>query len=528
MSIDPTQESSVASDAHAVRTVAVIDIGTTSIRMAVAEITENSSIRVLEHLSQAVNIGKDTFTRGSIRRRTIEQCVGVLQSYQQILSEYQISDSEDIHVVATSAVRESDNSLAFVDRIYIATGLIVDVIDAAEASRITFLGVQYELSDAITNEQTVMCEVGGGSTELIIVENSMVSYSHTFRLGAMRLREAIDSHSAAIKKSRRIMESQIRRTLESITEHINGNSPHRLLALGGDIRFATTIISKQSSTNQPRTIKTKDLRLFTDKILTMSTDDIVADFDMALTYPEAETLGPALLSYVVLADLLGIDEIVISQANLRDGLLREMAQHEGWISEFQNHVVGSALDLGRKYGFDELHAIHVADLSRTLFQQLQSMHQLDARFETILYAAALLHEIGLFVSNNSYHKHTMYLINNSELFGMGKTNLMLIALVARYHRRASPQPKHEGYENLDRDERVAVAKLAAILRIAITLDASRSQRIRNLKTTITEQQLVITTSDSQDLSLEQLAITEQGNLFNETFGMKVLLSEPTA
>ena len=105
---------------------------------------------------------------------------------------------------------------------------------------------------------------------------------------------------------------------------------------------------------------------------------------------------------------------------------------------------------------------------------------------------------------------------------------MLIALVARYHRRASPQPKHEGYENLDRDERVAVAKLAAILRIAITLDASRSQRIRNLKTTITEQQLVITTSDSQDLSLEQLAITEQGNLFNETFGMKVLLSEPTA
>ena len=111
---------------------------------------------------------------------------------------------------------------------------------------------------------------------------------------------------------------------------------------------------------------------------------------------------------------------------------------------------------------------------------------------------------------------------------MGKTNLMLIALVARYHRRASPQPKHEGYENLDRDERVAVAKLAAILRIAIALDASRSQRIRNLKTTITEQQLVITTSDSQDLSLEQLAITEQGNLFNETFGMIVLLSEPTA
>jgi exopolyphosphatase/guanosine-5'-triphosphate,3'-diphosphate pyrophosphatase len=255
----------------------------------------------------------------------------------------------------------------------------------------------------------------------------------------------------------------------------------------------------------------------------MPLENIVQQYQLRITYQEAETLGPALLTYLTIAKQMKIDQIRVSNANLRDGLLQEMALEEAWSREFQNQIIGSVLDLGRHFEFDESHAVHVAKLATELFSQLQAQHGLDPRYETFLRVAALLHEIGLFISNRSYHKHTMYLINHSELFGLGKTNLLVISLVARYHRRASPQPKHDGFSRLDRDNRVAVSKLAAILRVAVALDASRNQAIHQIQCVMDGQHLVVSTADTTDLSLEQLALQQNGILFEEIFGLRILL-----
>src|SRR5688572_17855004 len=143
-----TIETAVPLPAAPARQVAVIDIGTASIRMAVAEISATGQVRQLETLTQAVTLGKDAFIRGAISKSTIEECVVVLKSYRRILKEYQIENPAQVRVVATSAVREASNRLAFMDRIYIATGFQVDPIEEAEVIRITFLGVQpFLLSD---------------------------------------------------------------------------------------------------------------------------------------------------------------------------------------------------------------------------------------------------------------------------------------------------------------------------------------------------------------------------------------------
>ena len=160
----------------AVKPVAVVDIGATSIRMAIGEIDEEGGVRTLESLSQAVSLGMDTFSERGIRKSTIEDCVRVLKSYRKILEEYEITDPEHIRVVATSAVREARNRLAFIDRVYIATGLEVEPIDEAEVNRVTYLGVQPHLQDS------VLCQLphdrhggGGGSTELLLVHDGNVS-----------------------------------------------------------------------------------------------------------------------------------------------------------------------------------------------------------------------------------------------------------------------------------------------------------------------------------------------------------------
>ena len=204
-------DSTAASQTPSMRPVAVIDIGTTLIRMAIAEIGPEGDIRRLETLSQAVNLGKDTFTTGEIRKSTIEDCVRVLRSYQRVLREFQIESPSQIRVVATSAVREANNRLAFLDRIYVATGIEVEPIDEAEVNRITYLGIQplLKAEEQLASAQTIVIEVGGGNTEVLIIRDDDVLFAHTYRLGSLRLRETLESYRAPLGQMRRSEERRV-------------------------------------------------------------------------------------------------------------------------------------------------------------------------------------------------------------------------------------------------------------------------------------------------------------------------------
>ncbi len=147
------------------------------------------------------------------------------------------------------------------------------------------------------------------------------------------------------------------------------------------------------------------------------------------------------------------------------------------------------------------------------------------RYELLLQVAALLHEIGMFISNRSYHKHTLYMIMHSDLFGLTKEDMLLIALIARYHRRAGPRPYHEGYVNLDRDDRIAVSKCAAILRVADALDSTDKQIVRHPAFAREAGQFIVTVSGVEDLTLERLALKQKGTMFEDVYGLRVVLRE---
>jgi len=503
------------------RTVAVIDIGASSIRMAIAEIKEGE-VNVLEQLIQGVALGKDTFHYGSIHKSTIEDCVRVLSSYRRKLEEYQITQPAQIRVVATSAVREATNRLTFLDRIYSATGLLVEPIDDAEVNRVTYLGIlpllraEADLFDSLA----MVVEVGGGSTETLLLKGGDVVHSQSYRLGSLRLRETLSTYSAPAMNSRRIMEAQIDRTVERIREHADEGRV-QLVALGGDVRFAASQLVSQSIGSDIIRIPIGDLEKFTDEMLSLSIDQIINRYHMTLS--DAETLGPALLTYLHIGREFGISEVLVADFNLRDALLNEIAGHDGWALGFREQIVQSALKLARKFDVALPHAQHVASLAKILFDQLADEHGLDTRWETILTVAALLHESGQFVSNRSFHKHSMYIISNSKIFGLSPVDTQLVALVARYHRRAHPKPSHEGYSLLDRDTRIAVSRAAAILRVAVCLDHSHSQRIQSIECRLTDDQLILLLPGVQDVSLEQLELKQRGQLFEEVFGRRVLL-----
>lgn len=493
--------------------------------MAIGEISDDGAVRNLETLTQAVGIGKDSFTLGRITRSTIEDCVRVLSSYRVVLDSYGIISDDQLRCVATSAVREAQNRLAFLDRIFIATRIHVEVLDAAEVGRITYLGVQPTLKadPDLAAARSFVVEVGGGSTELLVVEQGQVASSHTYNLGSLRLRQTMESLKTPVRKERDFMENQIDRFVAQATQQVRSDDDlqNQLIALGGDFRFAAREVAPDRVEDSLASISLKNLKSFADRMLPLSVDELVHDYH--LTYPDAETLGPALLIMSRLAEKLGVDHIRVSNVNLRDGLLKEVASDDLWSGDFLEQVVNSAVDLGHKYGFDESHARHVADLSGKLFDSLQQHHRLDRRYRVMLMLAALLHEIGTYIGMSAYHKHSMYLIQNSELFGLSRLDLQVVALVARYHRRASPKPSHAAYNNLSREHRVIVSKLASLLRVADALDRSYSQRIREFDCNTRKDQLVISVPGVDDLSLEQIALKQTSQLFEETYGFSVLL-----
>ena len=502
--------------------VAVVDIGATSLRMQVAQINVDGEVEKLESLSQAVSIGKASFIKGYIDRQTIEDCIHVLKTYRQRLDEYGVTDESQIRVVATSGVREASNRLAFQDRVYVATGFDIEPFDLAELHRVTYLGVlpYFKRQPEYFTERTAICEVGGGTTELILLDGPDVDFSATLRLGALRLRKMLDAYDAPAETARHLFESQIGKII-SQRHAIADQTVQQFVSMGSEIRFVANELSGAAIGDELIEVPLSKLEDTTSKVLGMPANRIANTFHMAL--PDAQTFGPALLIHLNLAKSMGVERIMVANVNLRDSLVKEMVSGQSWSDAIQSQIVRSAIQLGRKFDFDEDHALYVSEVALKLFDQLLEQHQLGLRMRSILRLASILHEIGRFVNSSGFHKHTLYLLRNSELFGIGESDLKLVALVARYHRRAAPQPSHDVYSRLGRRDRVAVTKLAAILRIANAMDEGRTQKVHDFECKVVADRVQVLGNDAADISLEQMAVSNARKLFEEIYGVRLFL-----
>jgi exopolyphosphatase/guanosine-5'-triphosphate,3'-diphosphate pyrophosphatase len=505
------------------RPVAVIDIGASAIRMRIAEIGPHGEVRNLDSLQQALRLGKDTFSTGRIQASTIEDCIKVLLGFRKVMAEYGVTRDDQIRAVATSAVREAENRYAFVDRLYMSTQINVEVIEGTEENRLTYIAVQDVLQQdsSLKNADAIIVDVGGGSTELVLTQNGSVTFANSYRLGSLRMRETLETFRAPADRVRTILDQHINRMVDQLHRNVPVDKVRYMVAISGDAQFAASLLSPNWADVRISSVNVKTFSALTEQLIPTSVDELVRKY--RIPYQEAETVGPALLAYSHLARAFHVKQILVPKSSLREGLLKEIAAGGTWTEGFSEQAVQSALALGAKYAFDEKHSQQVAELSVRLFHELQPEHRLEKRFELLLKIAALLHEVGMFIGDRSHHKHSMYIIMNSELFGLTRKDIALIALVARYHRRATPRPYHEEYTTLDRDSRIAVAKMAAILRVADALDRDHMQQKRALTFSREPGQFVISINDAVDLTLERLALKEKGNLFEEVFGMKAIV-----
>ena len=502
---------------------AVIDLGSTSIRMAVAQINADGSYQTLDTLHQSVSIGSDTFSKGQISRRTIEESVKVLRNFLSVLAEYRIDLHNGVRAVATSAVREARNRDEFLDRVYIATGIDVEVIEGTEVNRLTFMGIRPVLAANanLLKDRLLVVEVGGGSTELLGLDNGRVSVAHTYRMGSYRLRESMEAQSGTESQQMEVLETDIDAGIRQCRDAATPGERVAMMMMGGEARLAARLVEADWDEKALVSIKVSALEKLARTVLEQDIEAVVSMY--RLSFEEAQTLGTALQVYVRMAKAFRLKRVYVCGVTLRDGLLAEAAFGNAWTDDFVDQILHSVHELGLKYEFDEAHANCVSAAAQALFQAMQPEHQLKRSHEVILMVAAQLHDIGMFIGNSGHHKHSKYLIENSDIFGLGEKNVQLCALVARYHRRALPRNGHTDYAALTREERLVVNKLASILRVADALDRSHTQMACKFNVVCRERQVLIEPDCNGDFTAEKRALAEKGTMFEQVYGRTVVL-----
>jgi len=504
--------------------VAAIDIGSNSVRMVIAEVSAEGQIRMLERLQRAVRLGQDTFRRGRLGVQSMRAATGVLRDYQQMLRLYNV---ERIRAVATSAVREATNADTFLDRIFMATELQVEVIDTSEESRLTVMAVHASLGGALRarRDRTLVVDVGGGSTLLTVLENGEIITAQSLRLGSIRLQEVLSTSQETPQRSAEILRQQILKEVATMEAALPVEAVATLIAVGGDARFAARQIGQPTEADDLIAVRRSDLEKLVKHCKQFAPEELAKRH--GLPFAEAETITPALLVYQTLLARTHARQMLVSQVSMRDGLLLELArqvtgQRDDVLLEGTIH---SAMAVAEKFHVDAKHANSVAQLSIRLFDEMQAEHGLSGRYRLLLQVAGLLHEVGSVVSLRAHHKHSYYLIANSEIFGLTRQETTLVAHIARYHRRSVPKPSHLEYIALPRELRVAVNKLAALLRVADALSRGPLQEAGVLRLQRQGDELIIHVPGGSSLLLEQRALAAKGDLFEDIYGMKVRLEQ---
>lgn len=503
--------------------VAVVDMGASAIRLVVGEIAPNRSIRTIEEASRGVLLGRDTFSSsGAIRSETIDAALAALENFRRIIDGYGITQ---VHAVATSAVREARNVDVFLDRIQQRTGIAFAIVDEAEESRLVFLAVKQALRRRapLRGAWTLLTEVGGGSTSLTLLHQGQPNRSAVYALGAIRLRQQLDLR----RLTHEVQLSLLKRSIANVIDEIRIDNPLRrvthMVAMGGDVRFAASQILEAVADDDVREVGREAFLAFCDQVERLDAEQLVERF--RLPDVEAETLVPSLLVYRALLSETRARKLVVSDASLRTGLLLDAADPGGrsGAEEFEQQVLASAEALGHKNRFDRAHGRHVAALAMQLFDAFRDDHGLGNRERLLLQVAALLHDIGLYVSLRAHHKHSQYLLAASQIFGLSNDETAIVSNVARYHRRGAPQTSHLPYVALDRQDRLLVNKLAAVLRVANALDAEHLQKVTGLRLRRHDRSWILEIDGTGDLTMELLAAAARADMFADTFGQPLIV-----
>jgi exopolyphosphatase/guanosine-5'-triphosphate,3'-diphosphate pyrophosphatase len=496
--------------------VGAVDVGSNAIRVLAAEFTSPTEYTSLAEERVPVRLGHDVFLTGKLAPKAVDAAVEAIGRFRVRLEELGI---EHYRAVATSAVRESRNGGRFVERLRDEAGVELEVITGAEEARLVYVAVKSRVP--FGNRKWILVDLGGGSVEVSLVDSAGILASESHNMGSVRLLEELSGSGDQPGRFQRLLrEYAATLQIPAIARQWN---PAGVIATGGNIEALAKLTGAADGKGKTASIPLRELQAAIAMLSRLSYRQRVEE--LGLREDRADVILPAAMVYERVATLSEAAEILVPGVGVKDGILIDLVEdlvtHQEHEDRKDRQAVAGSVALGRKFDFDEAHATHVSRLAGSLFDQLQAVHRLGPAERRLLLAAAVLHDVGIFVGYKKHHKHSLYIISQSEIPEFTPRETELIANVARYHRKGVPAAHHEAFTRLAADDRDRVVRLASLLRIADALDREHLQGVKEVRATVSKSRLLLEIDGTGDLLLERWALRRKGGLFADTFGLEV-------
>jgi exopolyphosphatase/guanosine-5'-triphosphate,3'-diphosphate pyrophosphatase len=501
---------------------AAIDIGSNSIRMLAAEVDAQGRMVTLASEREVVRLGTSVFREGRLNEATMNLACDVLA---RMAATYRKLDVLAVRAVGTAALRDARNQPEFLARASTILDTPVEVISGLEEARLVHLGVQSQWPHP--KQRLLIADVGGGSAELIVSDAGQITESFSKPLGAVRLTEMFLKSDPPDPRELLRMRKYIQERVAGPVSRFGGAKIHRMIAT------SSTAAAMVCAVNRVRRSK-RDLA---DRLPATAVQIRRLYEQVSSTNLEGRRritgIGPK-RAEIIVAGVAVLDEIVqgfrlprlyYSTAGVREGVIADLAHRRVGLAQARltadrRRIV---MALSRRYGISAPHVRKVAQFAGILFEQLRSLHALPAVNGQLLEAAAYLYNIGHWVNESRHHKHSLYLVENSDLAGFSEWERLVIANLCRYHRKSMPQPSHLEFQALDVEGRRAVLLSAPLLRIAVALDQSQEQLVDEVRVTALDKAVELELHSPRDLDVEQWHAEQVAPVFREMYGLPLVV-----
>ena len=504
--------------------IAAIDIGTNSVHLVIARPVAGGAPEVVTREKFPVRLGSGGRDMKQLTPEAVARTIEALSRFRRLADAH----GATIVAVATSAVREAENQRDFIEAARGQAGVAVSVISGAEEARLIHLGALSAVPAA--DQRHLVIDIGGGSTEFALGEGTNPDLTRSLKLGHIRLTDRFFPDGVVTKKAVDECRKYVRAFLAPAAREIREARFEVAIGCSGTIENLARMAAVESG-NAPRTVDNlvltrHGLRTVVRSLLAAENASSRARTPGLDAHRADVIVGGAILLRQIFKSL-NIDELVVSPAALREGVVLDQLRRQSVTADALHHLGdlrrSSVEAVARRYEEDLTHASHATDLALGLFDALEALHGYGDAERNVLEAAGLLHNVGRFIAHAAHHKHSYYLIRHSEhLAGFNEHELELIAQVARYHRKSNPRPKHEEFAALDDADRQRVRVLAGVLRIAIGLDRTYQRAVQGVSVDLGDKLTIeLTVTADLDVELEVFTARERAGLLELALDKRV-------
>ncbi|MCS6904797.1 MAG: Ppx/GppA phosphatase family protein [Bacteroidia bacterium] len=514
----------------AAETIAVIDLGTNTFHLLIVEIDEKGSFYITEKYKEAVKLGEGGMEKNEILPPAFERGMRAMENFRKIIDS---RGAQKVFAYATAAIRGAKNSEAFIKQAWQLANIPIKVINGYEEASLIYQGIRYGLT-LPAQEDVLIVDIGGGSVELIVANRVCAKYLQSIEVGAARALEFIQPDDPITQEQIQSTIQYFREALKQTLEQLKTFQLATLIGSSGTFETLGAMIAHQRGDRH--LVDTLNGFIFDRKQFLEAHDKILAksrDERLALPGMDPNRVD-MILTGVILVNLLlqelNINQIMVSTYALKEGILVNYMETQRLLQPLelyeQNFREKAILQLAEKYNYAREHARLVSKIATQIFDQTYALHHYGAHERELLQYAALLLDIGHFINRSGHHKHSQYIVQNSNIPGFTANEILLLSNLVRYHRKSLPSLEHMHYNLLYREHKELVKKLAGILRIATNLDRAHRLAVEDVRVNIQNNKtIILMVKSSKNVDLEMSAALEARELFEIAFNCKLEIKQ---